>query len=192
MCGREIRGLLSRMRVGKCQGFPSSTDGKAFSCNAGDLGSIPRLVGKIPWRKKWQPTPVFLPGESHAQKSLVGYSPWSRKELDTTEWLTDTQASAKKGGDCSSKSCFPGLSRSLLCQGQRTHLIPFSFHYIQRGETPDASDKSLPALTRHLEFQDLSGHCLAVSSMFLLTPNLCTTFWILLDFSDLARNLSKS
>ena len=42
-------------------------------------------VGKIPWRKAWQPTPVFLPGEPHEQRSLVGYSPWSRKESDTTE-----------------------------------------------------------------------------------------------------------
>ena len=42
-CGTEIRGLLSRMRVGKCQCFPGSTDGKAFSCNAGELGSIPVL-----------------------------------------------------------------------------------------------------------------------------------------------------
>ena len=38
-------------------------------------------------RRKWQPTPVFLPGESHGQRSLVGYSPWVRKEADTTEWL---------------------------------------------------------------------------------------------------------
>ena len=42
-------------------------------------------VGKIPWRRKWQPTPVFLPGKSHAQRSLVGYSPSGRKESDTTE-----------------------------------------------------------------------------------------------------------
>ena len=42
----------------------------------------------IPWRKKWQPTPVFLPGEFHGQRSLVGDSPRSRKELDTTERLT--------------------------------------------------------------------------------------------------------
>ena len=41
----------------------------------GDLGSIPGL-GKIPWRKEWQPTPVFLPGEFCGQRSLVGYSPW--------------------------------------------------------------------------------------------------------------------
>ena len=46
--------------------------------------SIP-WVRKIPWRRKWQPTPVFLPGESHWWSSLVGYSPWGRKESDTTE-----------------------------------------------------------------------------------------------------------
>ena len=39
-------------------------------------------------RKKWQPTPVFLPGESHGQRSLVGYSPWGCKKLDTTETNT--------------------------------------------------------------------------------------------------------
>ena len=45
-------------------------------------------VRKIPWRRKWQPTPVFLPGKSHRQRSLVGYSPWGHKESDTTEQLT--------------------------------------------------------------------------------------------------------
>ena len=44
-------------------------------------------VGKIPWRRKWQPTPVLLPGESHGGRSMVGYSPWGHKESDTTEWL---------------------------------------------------------------------------------------------------------
>ena len=44
-------------------------------------------VGKIPWRRKWQPTTVLLPGESHGGRSRVGYSPWGRKELDTTERL---------------------------------------------------------------------------------------------------------
>ena len=47
-------------------------------------------VGKIPWRRKCQLTPVFLPGEFHRQRSLVGYSPWSHKELDTTERLIHT------------------------------------------------------------------------------------------------------
>ena len=40
------------------------------------------------WRRIWQPTPVFLPGKSHGQRSLTGYSPWGRKEFDTTERLT--------------------------------------------------------------------------------------------------------
>ena len=42
-------------------------------------------VGKMPWRREWQPTPVFLPGESHGQRSLVGHSPQGCKESDTTE-----------------------------------------------------------------------------------------------------------
>ena len=51
------------------------------------------LVGKIPWRREWQPTPVFLPGESHGQRSLAGYSPWCGKESDMTERLTHTHFS---------------------------------------------------------------------------------------------------
>ena len=42
-------------------------------------------LSQIPWRRKWQPTPVFLSGKSHGQRSLVDYSPWDRKESDTTE-----------------------------------------------------------------------------------------------------------
>ena len=42
-------------------------------------------VGKIPWGKAWQPTPVFLPGESHGKRSLAGYSPWGCKESNMTE-----------------------------------------------------------------------------------------------------------
>ena len=54
-------------------------------------------VGKIPWRRAWQPTPVFLPGESHGQRSLEGPSPWGCKESYTTEQLsTHTQNLLKK------------------------------------------------------------------------------------------------
>ena len=45
------------------------------------------LISHANQRRQWQPTPVFLPGKSHGRRSLVGYSPWSRKELDTTEQL---------------------------------------------------------------------------------------------------------
>jgi len=47
-------------------------------------------IRKIPWRRTWQSTPVFLPGESHGQRSLGGCSPWGCKEWDTTEQLTHT------------------------------------------------------------------------------------------------------
>ena len=46
-------------------------------------------VGKIPWRRRWHPTPIFLPGKFHGGRSLPGYSPWGHKELDTTKWLNN-------------------------------------------------------------------------------------------------------
>ena len=49
---------------------------------------VPSLVGKMPWRREWQTTPIFLPGQVHGQRSLVGYSLWGLKESDMTEWLT--------------------------------------------------------------------------------------------------------
>jgi len=54
-------------------GFPGGSDSKESTCSAGDPGSI--LGWEIPWRRAWQPTPLFLPGEFHGQKSLAGYSP---------------------------------------------------------------------------------------------------------------------
>ena len=62
--------------IGDCShflGFPGGSAVKNLPANAGDLGSI-LWVGKIPWRRKWQPTPVFLPGKSHGQRSLAAYS----------------------------------------------------------------------------------------------------------------------
>ena len=65
---------------------------KNSPANAGDardlgtiLGSRDPWVGNIPWAKKWQPTPVFLPGDFHGQRNLAGYSPWDHKESETTE-----------------------------------------------------------------------------------------------------------
>jgi len=57
------------------KGFPSGSDGKESACN-------------VSWRREWPPTPVFLPGEFHGQRSLAGYSPWDCKESDMTEQLT--------------------------------------------------------------------------------------------------------
>ena len=65
---------LSRSAAGKSLGFLGGSAGKESACNARDPGSIPGS-GRIPWRRKWQPTPVSLPGESHEQRSLGSYSP---------------------------------------------------------------------------------------------------------------------
>ena len=62
------------------KGFPGDSDTNESACNAGNPGFNP-WVRKIPWRRKWQPTPVFLPGESHGQRSLAGYSPWGPKRV---------------------------------------------------------------------------------------------------------------
>ena len=64
--------------------FPGGSDGK----ESGDPGLIPG-VRKIPWRKEWQSTLVFLPEESHGQRSLVGYSPQGCKRV-RHDWATDT------------------------------------------------------------------------------------------------------
>ena len=57
----------------------------AYRCRGLKRHRFDPRVGKIAWRRKWQPTPVFLPRKFHKQRSLVGYNPWSRKESDTTE-----------------------------------------------------------------------------------------------------------
>ena len=62
--------------------FPGGSNGKESACNAGDLGFIPGS-GRSP--EEGNGIPVFLPGKSHGQRSLVGYSPWDNKELDMTE-----------------------------------------------------------------------------------------------------------
>ena len=65
---------------------------KEFACQCRRCKFDP-WVGKIPWRRKWQPTSVFLPGKSHEQRSLAGYSPWGHKESDMTDW-SHTQSEA--------------------------------------------------------------------------------------------------
>ena len=55
-------------------GFPDVSTGEESTCNAGDTSVFHPWVGMIPRRRKWQPTPVFLPGKSHGQRSLAGYS----------------------------------------------------------------------------------------------------------------------
>ena len=79
--------------------LPGGTSGKEPSrqCRRCKRLSFNPWVGKIPWRRVWQPTPVFLPGESHGQRSLLGYSPWSHKEWAMTQ--KHHLAEVKKDGE---------------------------------------------------------------------------------------------
>ena len=67
-------------------GLPLWLSGKESACQCRRPG-FDHWVGKIPWRRKWQPTPVLLLAKFHGWRSLVGYSPWGGKKSDTTEWL---------------------------------------------------------------------------------------------------------
>ena len=78
-CGVFFFLLLSSEEI-----FPGGSAVENLPAKSEDA-SFGLWVGKIPWRRKWQPTPVFLSAESHGQRSLVGYSPWDRKESDTIE-----------------------------------------------------------------------------------------------------------
>ena len=67
-----------------CCFIPGGSDGKESACNAEDWGSVPGL-GKIPWRSKWQPTPVILAWRISWTEEPGGLRPWGSEELDTTE-----------------------------------------------------------------------------------------------------------
>ena len=76
----------SRTRDWTCISCVSCTGRWILYHRATWVGSL--RWGEIPWRREWTPTPVFLPGELHGQKSLAGYSQWGCKEADRTEQLT--------------------------------------------------------------------------------------------------------
>ena len=77
---------VNKTSSGKLLGFPGGASGKNPPANAVDIRDMDSIPGKITWRA-WQPTPIFLPGESRRQRSLVGCSPWGHKESDMTEQL---------------------------------------------------------------------------------------------------------
>ena len=83
----ELEVLIFNILYGPTWGFPGGASGKELACQCRKCkrGGLHPWVGKIPWRTAWQPTAVFLSGESLGQRSLAGYSPGGCKESDTTE-----------------------------------------------------------------------------------------------------------
>ena len=80
---RDAQNLISTLLSGR----PQCHSGKESSCRRYGCGFDP-WVRKIPWRRKWQITPVLFPGNSHGQRTLVSYSPWGCKESDTSYQLS--------------------------------------------------------------------------------------------------------
>ena len=95
--------------------------------HANDNSGFSLWIGKIPWRRKWQPTPVFLPGESHGKRSLVGYIPWVCKESDMTYQLNNNsivRPTDQETATNEKRICHPWLPRgraAMLPRAQGKH-----------------------------------------------------------------------
>ena len=117
-------------------GFPDGTSGKELTCQ-GRRHKRCRFnpwVAKMPWKRAWQPTPVFLPGEPHGQRSLAGYSPQGRKESDTTEVTECTQPSIYESSMCIEVKLFYyfkifTVSYEESLKVSTAFLLTFSFHF---------------------------------------------------------------
>ena len=146
-CGKTSRAWIQVLPVvflvKPCLLFPAGASGKepACQCRRGKWRRFNPWVGKIPWSRKWQPTPVFLLRESHGQRNLVGYGPQGRKELDTRlKWLSTVISSAISFRDCDwSLYIFPVLWRGNSCWLNVSRFawflqkLLFSFHQRESG-----------------------------------------------------------
>ena len=84
-------GIEPRSPASQADSLPAEPPGSPCQRRRNKRCGLSLWVGKTPWRRAWKPTPVFLPGESHGQRSLVGYSPWGQKEPGMTEVAQHTR-----------------------------------------------------------------------------------------------------
>ena len=114
-------------------GLPRWLSGKEATCQCRRCRFEP-WVGKSPWRREWQSTPIFLPGKSHGQRSLAGYGSWDCKELDTTEHhpAGEGNLSEDLSGFCPIRmtiSHFKKIIHLLGCAGSVPAHQVFSLHH---------------------------------------------------------------
>ena len=146
-------------------------------CILGDLGFIPGSGRSLPWRREWQPPPVFFPGKFLRQRSLAGYSPWCHKGSDTTEWLTLSHFSWRDGKSTLGSSslwpvlvtwiqhlCSIHLVLPLLCPQAGLHLEAFRIKFRENLR----SHVKVPGLNHVLELKaELYNFLLSYSMYFL-------------------------
>ena len=166
--------------------FPDGSDGKESACSVGDLGSIPG-VGKLFWRREWQPIPVVLPGGSHGQRSLVGYSPWDHKELDITEWLTSTHThmQLKRTRGATEASWAGQLETSLKTQHRAPSIISSCS---EPGQRPPGSS---PGQTVLMRAGCLVSLTLTYQFQWVWTINELLKFSVFLSWSLLSNDRSQ-
>ena len=119
--------------------LPRKLSGKesAYQCKRCRRCRFDPWVGKIPWGRKWQPTTVFLPGESHGQRSLEGYSPWGHKESMGSQWATHIRPTVLNfmGNPCSCETAMfkkSSLSSAFgKCITAKKHTSPCDFDKTQ-------------------------------------------------------------
>ena len=159
---------------------PGGASGKELACQCRGckkLGFNP-WVEKIPWSRAWQPTPVFLPGEFHGQRSLAGYSPWSCKELDLTEQLALSVVRLSHHSPPHSllpflHSCMCMLSsfscvRLFATQWTVPHQVPLSMEF-SRQEYWSRLPFPLPGDLLNLEIKPMSPVSPALAGGFILS-----------------------
>ena len=102
--------------------YPGGASGKESACQCTGFKRcrFSPWVGKIPWRRKWQPTPVFLSGESHGQRSLESYSPWGHRESDTTDVTSHTYY-----------DCIPRMSKKIgKITNYKANIIKVKYYFL--------------------------------------------------------------
>ena len=147
--------------------FPGGASGKepACQCRRHKRHGLNPWVRKIPWRRAWQPTPVFLPGKSHGQRRLAGYSPVGQKELDMTERLHfyfSLSCTGEGNGNPHQCSCLENPKDSgawwAAVYGvtqSRTRLKQFSS---SSNQIPSPSTRFHPLVSEHATKLSVSGH----------------------------------
>ena len=140
-------------------GLPRFSD-KESPCQCRICGFHP-WVKKISWRRKWQPTPVFLPGKSHVQRNSVSYTPWGQKELDTTK---EQQKELRLNLLSLHPTDSSYLNRylSILLKNQRErfllacflHSLPSFLHYTSIWLPTKCQTLILLGLQQHTQFQE--------------------------------------